>query len=183
MGWGQPRGPREQPTVPSNFLVAPAWDAVFTINSINPEPWTSGTVGTGRKGGKTYGTMVKDGGLIAYQQAVREWFAQNWPAILHMPADHLSTAPVTLEFHLWRQRAQYAGPSGRMVRKSQADATNLQKALEDALGEGKIDGKMVPGILFKNDRQVVDIRTIIKEQGYETEPKIVIHIKYHPTKE
>lgn len=178
MGWGLPH----TPTVAMAGLHA-LWSAEFVIKDINPEPWTPGTISTGKKNGKTFGRMTKDGGLLAYQQAIREWFKLNHPDLIHRHAAYYTTVPVSLEFRLWRQRAQYQGPSGRMVRKSQADATNLQKALEDALGEGTINGERVPGILFKNDNQVQDIRTVIEEQGYDTDSKIIIRIKYHPTKE
>lgn len=169
-GWGQPFGPAVV-----NFS-GTEWDAEFTLCGVNPEPWTPGSISIGRKGKATFGTMVKDGALVAYQNAVREWFWLNVRL-----GDLPLTDPVTLEFLFWRQRAQYEGPSGKMVRKSACDVTNLQKALEDALGEGRVGKETRPGILFKNDKQVVDIHSVMVEQGYDTVPKIIIRIKYHLT--
>lgn len=133
------------------------------INGINPEPWTSPTASVGRKGGRVYARMVKDRGLAVYQEAIREAIE---PALEQAePTDE----PITLVFYLWRQRTRYVTKSGRMAQKNAADATNMQKALEDAL----------QGLLFANDRQVQAITTHVMEQGPEVEPKILIHLSAH----
>lgn len=133
------------------------------INGINPEPWTSPTASVGRKGGRVYARMVKDRGLAVYQEAVREAIV---PALEQVePTDE----PITLAFYLWRERTRYVTKSGRTAQKNAADATNMQKALEDAL----------QGVLFENDRQVRTITTHVMAQGPEVEPKILIHLSVH----
>ena len=131
----------------------------FDIAGINPEPWTSPEVSVGRKDGKMFPTVYKSPGLAAYQNAIREdldYWHPNFPPIV---------GEVTLNFYFWRQLHDYAGDRGK-VRKHQADATNLQKALEDAL----------QGILFANDRDVQTIKSQIMSQDSYTEPLILIQL-------
>jgi Holliday junction resolvase RusA-like endonuclease len=76
--------------------------------------------------------------------------------------------PVELSFFFWRQLTKYESvESGRKISKQRADATNLQKALEDAL----------QGIFFANDREVCRVTTTVVEQGAETVPRIVLCVK------
>jgi Holliday junction resolvase RusA-like endonuclease len=122
---------------------------------LNPEPWAVGTISTGRKQGKFFSRMSPDPNLAAYQQAVREELSG---------ASKLPENFTKLTFFFWRQRAAYLDAADRRRHRNQADATNMQKGLEDAL----------QGILFDNDRDVRDIRSVIMEQGPKVEPCIVI---------
>ena len=63
---------------------------------------------------------------------------------------------LALQFYFWRELDT--------PQSKKADATNLQKSTEDALHE----------LLFVNDRQVQDVRSIICEQDVGVEPTIVI---------
>lgn len=132
----------------------------IVIFGVNPEPWTAPSVAVGRRGGKPFPQVFKKAALTAYQEAVKEALAEADRPI--MPID----GPIVLRFYLWRQLPAYKTERERMARKHQADATNMQKALEDAC----------QGILFLNDRDVVHVETWIMEQKHDTEPLIVIDV-------
>lgn len=114
---------------------------------LNPEPWA---VGTAHRGG-----ISPNIGLVAYQNAVREAL-QDEPKL---PPNFRR-----FEFRFWRRQDRYIDAADHIRQRNQADATNMQKSLEDAL----------QGILFDNDRDVVDIRSIIVDQGVNVEPCILI---------
>ena len=127
---------------------------------LNPEPWAVGTISSGRsKGGKIFARMSPDPNLAAYQRAVKEELAD---------AEMLPEGFTKLTFYFWRQQATYLDAADRRRHRNQADATNMQKGLEDAL----------QGILFENDRDIRDIRSVIMEQGPNVEPCIVIQAEY-----
>ena len=69
-----------------------------------------------------------------------------------------------LTFYFFRRVDRYIDAADRVRSRNYADATNLQKGLEDAL----------QGILFENDREVVDIRSVIVQQGHEVDPGFVV---------
>ena len=125
---------------------------------VNPEPWTSPTSSTGRKGGRVVAFSHKNARLRAYQAMIREEVEA-----FH---DHVPFAEsVQVEFYFWRALEQYE-VNGKLRRRHAADATNLQKALEDAL----------QGLLFTNDRNVTRIMSQMVEQGPDVEPGIVIKV-------
>jgi Holliday junction resolvase RusA-like endonuclease len=129
---------------------------------LNPEPWAVGTISSGRsKGGKIFARMSPDPNLAAFQRAVKEELAD---------AQMLPENYVKLTFFFWRQQAVYLDSADRRRHRNQADATNMQKGLEDAL----------QGILFQNDRDIRDIRSVIVEQGPSIEPCIVIQAEPLP---
>lgn len=133
------------------------WDAYLL--RLNPIPWTV-QVGIGRrKGGGVYPQVYKSDELKTYQEAVKE--AIVTPIILEGEID--------LVFLFWRQMPDYETHQGKRARKHQADATNMQKALEDAL----------QGVLFANDRDVRSVESHIIEQGHDTDPLVVILIRSH----
>jgi len=134
---------------------------IFTIDGINPEPWTAPEVSIGRKGGKTFPMVYKTETLRAYQEAVKDALSDVEPQPL-MDAG----SPIRLDFYFWRQLAGYEIGDGKKSRRHLADATNLQKSLEDAL----------QGILFKNDRDVWFVTSTIVEQDPDTDPGIVIRM-------
>jgi Holliday junction resolvase RusA-like endonuclease len=127
------------------------------IRGVNPEPWTSPSVSVGRKNGKAFPMVYKSAGLKAYQEAIGEAVSGRKP----------TTGPISVTFYLWRQLPAYETDRQRKARKHEADATNLQKALEDAL----------QGHLFENDRDCHHVQTFIMEQGHDTEPLIVIEVE------
>lgn len=125
------------------------------VLKVNPEPWAVGEAGVGKKGGKFFARVSPSAGLVAYQNAVREELSG---------VEKLPNGEYKLTFFLWRQQSQYISASDKRVTKHVADATNMQKGLEDAL----------QGILFDNDRNVQDIRTVIIGQSPEVEPLVII---------
>ena len=136
----------------------------FLILKINPEPWAIGDVGIHRKGGKVEAHVGRNVQLSAYQEAIRDE-AEYYLGDNRIPGTPFEV-PVRLEFYLWRQQIVYESVSGKQVQKHRVDATNMQKALEDAL----------QGVVYKNDTQVVDIHTVVMEQGPEVEPLIVVGV-------
>lgn len=121
----------------------------WIIPEINPEPWTAPEVSIGRRGGKLAPQVFKREGLRQYQEAVHEYVERVYNPT---PCE----AELVLQFWFWRELDT--------TRSKLVDATNLQKATEDALH----------GLLFVNDRQVQDVRSIIVEQGVDVAPTIVI---------
>ncbi len=134
----------------------------MVIEGINPQPWTAPEASIGRRGGKMFAQLHKNGELRAYQEAIREevelLLTRQYPDFV------MAEGPVTLRFRVWRRLEVYENAKGHTVRKHRADATNIQKALEDALQK----------ILFKNDSQVVEVSTIIEVQEVDVEPAIEI---------
>lgn len=121
----------------------------WIIPQINPEPWTSPEVSIGRKGGKLAPQVFKREQLRQYQEAVADYIERTYgPA----PTED----ELVLQFWFWRELDT--------PRSKKSDATNLQKATEDALH----------GLLFANDRQVQDVRSIIVAQDVGVEPTIII---------
>lgn len=126
---------------------------------LNPEQWRIGPVSAGRrKGGGYYSPKIgQDQQLFAFQSAVKNAIGKD---------ELLEVGDIELTFFFWREQATYAGTNEKQIQKHQVDATNMQKATEDAL----------QGILMHNDNQVREIRTVIMEQGPNVQPMIVLSI-------
>lgn len=131
----------------------------YLLDGINAEPWTAPSVSHGRRGGAVTTTVYKNEQLRSFQEAVGEAMERQYP-----DAPKLEGA-IELEFYIWRQQAVYQGRRGK-VQKHQVDATNLQKALEDAL----------QGYLYGNDREVHAIKTTVMAQGPDVTPRILIGV-------
>ena len=116
----------------------------------NPEPWKVGPMGVGRKGGKPFPTVAPDPNLQAYQEAVREWFDAEVEAVV-------TEGPYQVRLYFYRQLASYQDSAGRRRHRNAADATNMQKATEDAL----------QGCVIDNDRNVHGITSFIAVQDRE----------------
>lgn len=144
-------------------VLTPTW---YVIDEINPEPWTASEASAGRKDGKFKVTFYKNPGLEVYQNAIKADLALNYPDIEMIPDD----TPFALEFYFSRQ-LEAGETERRKVRRNRADATNMQKALEDAL----------QGVLYSNDRNVAAIRSQIVEQGPNVTPCILIGVSPAPT--
>jgi Holliday junction resolvase RusA-like endonuclease len=127
---------------------------------LNPEPWTAPSISIGRKNGKPYPAVYKSAGLRAYQEGVASVLAMQNPVMYE------AGVPLHLRFYFWRQLPDYTTDRDRKARKHEADATNMQKALEDAL----------QGVLFHNDRDVHHVESWIIEQEHTTEPRVLIEI-------
>lgn len=128
---------------------------------VNPEPWAVGPLSLGRRNGKMFPKMERNASVHAFKEAVKEEVERLTCDPLHPDLKY------HLEFYFWRRLESYIGESGRKATAHQADATNMQKATEDAL----------QGVLIANDRDVVSIRSVIVEQGPDVTPGIGIYAK------
>lgn len=132
----------------------------YTISGINPEPWAASEGAVGKRGGKTFIHFHKPQQLRQYQESIKEEFPTQNPQAVEITGD------IELVFYFWRQLPEYelTEKDSRKRRSHQADATNLQKALEDAL----------QGLVYKNDRDIRSIRSVIVAQSAHTSPFILI---------
>lgn len=124
---------------------------------INPEQWDVGRAGVARRNGKLVPYISRNDRLHSYQQAVKEILQEQ------------NITPVTgkyaLQFYFWRRLdLQTNMETGRKSRRHSSDTTNLQKALEDAL----------QGVLIGNDSDVIDIHSVVVEQGQDVRGMIVV---------
>jgi Holliday junction resolvase RusA-like endonuclease len=130
----------------------------YALN-LNPEPWRIGPIGWKVVNGRKIPFVAPDPDLKNYQEAVREQ--------LGFQLEHGGILPygglVSLHFFFWRQLDSYETDEKKSQRHI-ADATNMQKALEDAL----------QGTLITNDRNVRRIRSDLIEQTPTTVPAIII---------
>jgi hypothetical protein len=125
------------------------------ILPINPDPWAIGPLGVGKRNGKYFPYVGRNNQLYSYQQAIKE-------ELVSQNARLLPEGKYELEFFFWRRLDSHA--SGK---KHYADVTNLQKATEDAL----------QGVLFDNDRDVVNVNSWIMHQDTDTNYCVVIHAR------
>lgn len=89
-----------------------------------------------------------------YQQALRDELKRTYP-----PHEmELLQPDYELDFWFWRNTE----------RGNVADATNLQKASEDAL----------QGLLIQNDQQVVRVASTIVEQGPEVYGSVIFRVRW-----
>lgn len=135
---------------------------MWYVAHINPIPWTAPQVAVGRKGGKVYPQVYSSEELKNFKMGLADAIEKKYPDA-EVIEDELA-----LEFFFYRSIDTEA--SNKRRKTHIADATNLQKAAEDAL----------QGILFANDRQVVGVTSWIMEQSEEATPCIVIRVIWHP---
>jgi hypothetical protein len=126
----------------------------FMYLDVNPEPWAVGPLSIGKRNGKMFPKMERNASVHAFKEAVRDEVAGQ--------VQMLPPGEYDLEFYLWRRLDSYIGETGRKINAHVADATNMQKALEDAL----------QGLVIDNDRGVRRIKTEIVEQGPDVIPGI-----------
>jgi len=127
----------------------------YVIDGINPEPWTASEASTARKNGKDYIQFHKREQLRTYQNALKEEFRRLFPHVKPIEGE------VCIEFYFWRDVASYRGGHANI-----ADATNLQKATEDALQD----------VLFANDRAVRWVSSGVVAQAPGVDPAILIRV-------
>ncbi len=145
---------------------------IYEIAGINPEPWSSpsGTVvpvaGSSGSRRKLRVQMSSAPALVAYKAALADAFRAAYPNV-RLYRD----TPIQLDLFFWRRLEQYQNDDGRSVTKNYADATNMQKAAEDAL----------QGVLYGNDRINRIVRSEIMEATTTTQPFIVIKITAAPS--
>jgi len=128
---------------------------------VNPEPWAVGPLALGRRNGKMYPRMERNAGLHAFKEAVKGDLEDQQ---LMLPEGEYD-----LEFYFYRRLDSHIAESGRKVNAHVADATNMQKATEDAL----------QGVLFGNDRDVRQVRSTVVEQGPDIKGCIIVHAQMY----
>lgn len=128
---------------------------------VNPEPWAIGPVGYARRNGKMSAYVGRNAQLDAYKQAVAEAVSEYWG---NLP---VLEGKFKVHFYFWRNQAEYTTAQSRQHRKHEADATNLQKATEDAL----------QGIVFSNDKDNKMVGSVVMAQGPSVVGQIVINIQ------
>ena len=119
----------------------------ITVWDINPEPYKS-------TGIPHRGKPVKDGKLEAFQEALAD---EVRGMVVNEDDMFMDDEFLYVSFYFWRS-SQHGKP---------ADATNLQKATEDAL----------QGILYYNDKHNLHVESMICEQAPDTRPSIMIRIR------
>lgn len=131
----------------------------YIIDGVNPEPWAASQASIGKRNGKMIPHFHKPEQLRQYQESVKDLFPEQNPHFTKLEGE------IELIFYFWRQLPIYEVGEGKSTRQAaQADATNMQKALEDAL----------QGILYENDKDVRSVRSVIVAQGNECSPCILI---------
>lgn len=126
---------------------------------INPDPWAIGPVSVGKRNGKMIPIVGRNAQLDAFKNAVREELESQG-------VKKVNYSNYDIKFFFWRKLESNTGGS----RKNIADATNMQKATEDALQD----------VLIGNDRDVKSIQSIIVDQGPDVKkPGILIYLTYY----
>ena len=144
--------------------VSPPGALWYMVEGINPQPWQASegqVVGKSRKI-----VFHKPEQLRFYQQALAISFEQQNPGFVPLMTD----IPLMVRFYFWREIEVIEGTSGKIAQSNVADATNLQKAAEDALQD----------VLYGNDQNNVDIRSRIMEQAIGVAPRILIMVAPDP---
>lgn len=129
-----------------------SYDDRWYVLNVNPEPWAVGPLDLLRRNGKLAPTMGRNLQLYMYQQAVKEEMQRCYPDVVELPPHY------ELDFWFWRNTE----------RGNIADATNLQKATEDAL----------QGVLLKNDRLVVRVGSTIVAQGADVTGALAFRVRW-----
>lgn len=133
------------------------------VEDINPIPWMSPDISLGRtKGGKPFPRAYSPAPMRAYQNALKETFAEAYP-------DHEPFAKGTelwAVFAFWRRLDQYTTDKGRKQTSKRADATNMTKSTEDAFQK----------LLYHNDTDNFFSGGLIVEQSTETYPMVLIYL-------
>ncbi len=135
-------------------------DRWFTL-ALTPQPWAIGPLGVSRRGKQTYAYIGPNQQLQAYQEALRE----------ELDGAGILSGEVEITLYIWRALEAAKNFAGRDRKAKTSDATNIQKATEDAL----------QGILIENDRNVRRICTEIVEQKEGIQSCILIRVRpYQP---
>lgn len=136
------------------------------IANINPEAWKMPDLSVGRAKGRVYAVASTNEVVRRYQEAITEALEEALPeGYLPFPR----TENIRLRIVIMRTIEQYVTDKGRTMTRNRQDATNIQKATEDALQK----------ILFENDIQCTFVSTEIIAQEKGVEPGIYIELSPH----
>lgn len=136
-------------------------DDRWFVLALTAQPWAIGPVGVGYRGKKPYAYVGPNQQLQAYQEALRE----------ELDGAGILDGEVEIQLFIWRKLEMAKNFGGRDRKAKTSDATNIQKATEDAL----------QGILIENDRNVRRISTEIVEQSDTAKSCIAMRVRsYQP---
>lgn len=127
---------------------------------INPVPWAVGTLGVGKRSGKFFPTMAPNHEVRDYKEAIQT-------ELKNQGVEMLPEGYYDLEFYFFRRLEEWRTESGRKSHSHIADATNMQKATEDAL----------QGILIGNDANVRRIQSDVMDQAEDIKGCLVIRAR------
>lgn len=130
-------------------------DVRYLYIPVNPEPWAIGPLTTGRRNGRIFPAIGRNQQLHAFKEAVKIELKDH---------DPLPPGEYDLHFYFWRQIAAYEDTRGHKRHRNVADATNMQKATEDALQD----------VLISNDRYVKRVGSTVVEEGPDVTGQILI---------
>jgi Holliday junction resolvase RusA-like endonuclease len=127
---------------------------------LNPVPWAVGPIQSKRNpSGKNSAFMGKNVGLSKFQDGVRDSLSRQNPELIE--------GPFRMRLWFWRRIDEYETTQSRTARNHEADVTNMQKAVEDAGHK----------ILYKNDKNNRDVRSIFVKEGLQEEGLIIMSIE------
>lgn len=131
---------------------------------VNAVSWAIGPLGVKKVKGaaRPIPYVGRNTTVQEFQEAIRESLAVHVAKF-----DPKDKREFILHFYIWRDREEYQTPQARAHRSHEADATNMQKAIEDAL----------QGLVFHNDKQVVKITTHVVAQGPGVRAGMVVGIQ------
>lgn len=133
---------------------------IFLLPGINPEPWAVGQVGTRQIQGKARPFIGPNPQMVTYKNAIAEEIKKQHPVLIDVPCE--------VTFLFWRRLDKYVTLSDKGHQRHIADATNMQKATEDAL----------QGIVVTNDRLVQVVASHVVEQSVDTNPGLIITVRW-----
>lgn len=134
---------------------------------VNPEPWAIGPIGVSNKGGKARGFVGQNQQLRNYQDAVKEDI-RSQIILSELYFNFPVSSPVILNLFFFRRLDDYQSVTGRKSSRNAADATNMQKAFEDA----------IQGLLIVNDRNNIQVSSAIMEQGPHVAPGTIMVMQW-----
>lgn len=138
----------------------------FYFVPVNPEQWALGPAGISNRGGTKRPFIAPNEQMVTYQKAVRNALLAELSG-----TDTLIDYDCQLTLYFWRRLDRYLTGSERKHARHVADATNMQKALEDAL----------QGVIITNDRLVKRIASEIVAQDHDVDPGILFVVEpYSP---
>lgn len=138
---------------------------IWLVLDVNAEPWAIGPLGVKRTASKIIPFVGPNKQTQAFQNAVREQI-EEWRNRISDGTIGLVEGDVELDFWIWRRIDEYQGTK-RKARAHRADATNIQKALEDSLQK----------VLIDNDRAVRRVQTHIVEQSTTAPSRIIMRLR------
>lgn len=133
----------------------------FVIDE-NPVGWAVGPLSVGRRNGKLVPMIGRNQELSSFQEGVKETIIHKYPAF-----EMFVDTDVEVRIFVWKRLEEYRSASGRVTRDKKADATNIQKAVEDS----------IQALLIDNDVHVRRITTEVVRQDTSTNGCIIIAIK------